>query len=223
MNLEEPAARRRRGAVLEDALLDATWQELCDVGYAAMTIDAVANRAKTSRPVIYRRWATKADLVLAAVDRALHREDIALPDTGSLRGDLIALMRLANERTAPSAVTLAYYLGPYFQETGTSPRDLREAILGHRATSAEAVVDRAAERGEIDADRLTPRLRTLAFDLYRHEALMTLAPVPDEVIEEILDEVFLPLVTMARLTRATPRKSAPPPLNKTDAPHRRRR
>lgn len=222
MDLVEPAARRRRGAVLEDALLEATWQELCDVGYAALTIDAVANRGKTSRPVIYRRWATKADLVLAAVERALHREDIALPDTGSLRGDLIALMRLANQRTAPSAVTLTYYLGPYFQETGTSPRDLREAILGNRATSAEAIVDRAAERGEIDPDRLTPRLRTLAFDLYRHEALMTLAPVPDDVIEEILDEVFLPLVTTARLTPASPRKSASP-RSKTDAPHRRRR
>jgi AcrR family transcriptional regulator len=204
MDLAEPVTRRRRGAVLEDALLEATWQELCDVGYAALTIDAVANRAKTSRPVIYRRWASKADLVLAAVERALRREDIALPDTGSLRGDLIALMRLANVRTAPSTVTLTFHLGPYFQETGTSPRDLREAILGHRATSAEAVVDRAAERGEIDADRLTPRLRTLAFDLYRHEALMTLAPVPDDVIESILDEVFLPLVAPARVTGPPP-------------------
>jgi AcrR family transcriptional regulator len=197
MNLEEPVARRRRGAVLEGALLEATWQELCDVGYAALTFDAVAQRAGTSRPVIYRRWATKPDLVLAAVERALHREDVELPDTGSLRGDLIALMRHANVRTAPSAV-ITYYLGPYFQETGTSPRDLREAILGNRVTTAEIIVDRAVERGEIDADRLTPRLRTLAFDLYRHEALMTLAPVPDEVIEEIIDTVFLPLVTPGR-------------------------
>jgi AcrR family transcriptional regulator len=194
MNLEEPVVRRRRGAVLEDALLEAAWQELVEVGYAALTIDAVAQRAGTSRPVIYRRWATKADLVLAAVARAMHREYVEPPDTGSLRRDLLALMRLANERTAPSAATLTYYLGPYFQETGTSPRDLRRAVLGHRATTAEVVVDRAVERGEIDADRLTPRLRTLAFDLFRHEALMTLAPVPDEVIEEILDEVFLPLV-----------------------------
>jgi AcrR family transcriptional regulator len=197
MNLEEPIARRRRGAVLEAALLEATWQELCDVGYAALTIDAVAQRAGTSRPVIYRRWATKPELVLAAVARALHREDVELPDTGTLRGDLLALMRHANVRTAPSAF-ITYYLGPYFQETGTSPRDLRAAILGNRVTTAEIIVDRAAERGEIDADRLTPRLRTLAFDLYRHEALMTLAPVPDEVIEEIIDDVFLPLVGPGR-------------------------
>jgi AcrR family transcriptional regulator len=194
MDLEEPVVRRRRGAVLEDALLEAAWLELLEVGYAALTIDAVAQRAGTSRPVIYRRWATKADLVLAAVERALHREYVEPPDTGSLREDLLALMRLANERTGSSAATLTYYLGPYFQETGTSPRDLRRAVLGHRATTVEVVIDRAVERGEIDADRLTPRLRTLAFDLFRHEALMTLAPVPDEVIEEIIDEVFLPLV-----------------------------
>jgi AcrR family transcriptional regulator len=198
MDLEEPVARRRRGAVLEDALLEATWQELCDVGYAAVTIDAVAQRAQTSRPVIYRRWATKADLVLAAVERAMHREDVEVPDTGTLRGDMMALMRHANVRMAPSVATLTYHLGAYFQETGTSPRDLRTAILGHRVTAAEIVVDRAAERGEIDPERLTPRLRNLAIDLYRHEALMTLAPVPDRIIEEILDEVFLPLVTRPR-------------------------
>ena len=198
MDLEEPVARRRRGAVLEDALLEATWQELHDVGYAALTIDGVAQRAGTSRPVIYRRWATKADLVLAAVQRALHREAVEVPDTGSLRGDLLTLMRQANHRTAPSAALLAYYLGPYFQETGTTPRDLRASVLGHRTTSIDEVLDRAAERGEIDAARLSPRMRTLAFDLFRHEALMTLAPVPDEVIEGILDEVFLPLVSPTR-------------------------
>jgi hypothetical protein len=95
-------------------------------------------------------------------------------------------------------VLLASYLGAYFQETGTSPADLREAVLGNRVSPIDAAIDRAVARGEVDPARLTPRVRTLAFDLFRHEALMTLKPVPDGVIEQILDEVFLPLVMKRR-------------------------
>jgi AcrR family transcriptional regulator len=187
--------RRRRGAELEHALLQAAWDELFEHGYAALTIDAVAQRAGTSRPVIYRRWPGKAELVLAAVKRAMQEERLAPPDTGSLRGDLVAVARFANERRLGYTALLIYYLGPYFQQTGTSPADLRREIFADHPSSVDLVLDRAVERGEIDASRLTPRLRSLPFDLFRHEALMTLEPVPDDVIDQILDEVFLPLVT----------------------------
>jgi AcrR family transcriptional regulator len=194
VDLEETVVRRRRGAELEAALLDAAWQELRETGYAALTIDAVAQRAGTSRPVLYRRWATKTDLVRAAVEHALRREQRIAPDTGTLRGDLLALMHFANAGRVPAAAGLVYHLGSYFQETGTSPAALRLAVLGDRPSELDQILDRAIERGEIDAARLTPRRRTLAFDLFRHEALMTLAPVPDEVVHEIVDDIFMPLV-----------------------------
>jgi AcrR family transcriptional regulator len=198
VDLDRPVVRRRRGAVLEDALLDSAWEELFESGYAALTIDAVAQRAGTSRTVIYRRWATKAELVRAAVRRAQERTPIEAPDTGSLRGDLLALARQANKRSAPFSATLTYHLGPYFQETGTTPAELREVLVGDRMTLLDVVLERAAERGEVDPARLSPRVRSVPFDLFRHEALMTLAPVPDAVIEEIVDEVFLPLVGAAQ-------------------------
>lgn len=193
MDLDEPV-RRRRGAVLEAALLEATWDVLFDVGYAALTIDAVAQQAGTSRPVIYRRWASKQELVRAAVLHRWRSGEEFVPDTGSLRGDMIAVMRYANEHRAPLSAMLSYYLGPYFLETGTSPADLRKDLFTDRPPSTDVVIDRAVERGEIDPARLTPRVRSVAFDLYRHQALMTLEPVPQPVIEAILDEVFLPLV-----------------------------
>jgi AcrR family transcriptional regulator len=194
VDLEDTVVRRRRGAALDEALLEATWQALFDGGYAALTIDGVAHRARTSRPVIYRRWANKQELVRAAVTWRFQRDNMTAPDTGSVRDDLLALMRYANARRAPLSAMLLYHLGPYFQETGTSPDELRRDMVGDRAMAIDTVLDRAVERGEIDPDRLTPRLRTLAFDLYRHEMLMTLQPVPEAVIEEIIDEVFLPLV-----------------------------
>lgn len=164
-------------------------------GYGALTIDAVAQRAGTSRPVVYRRWATKPELVLAAVGHVAHRDAMAVPDTGSLRGDMLAVMRYANEKRIGFTALLTFYLGGYFQETDTSPADLREVIIGDEPSSVDVIVDRAIERGEVEAARMTPRVRSVAFDLYRHEALMTLKPVPEETLAEIVDTVFLPLAT----------------------------
>ncbi|MFT4084469.1 MAG: TetR/AcrR family transcriptional regulator [Nocardioides sp.] len=186
--------RRRRGAELEDALLDAAWDELVAHGYAGLTIDSVAQRAGTSRPVIYRRWASKPELVRAAVDRMLRADPMTPPDTGSLRGDLLAVLRFANEHRVGVMTLLSSYLGGYFQETGTTPADLRATMLRDRPSPMDAVVDRAIERGEVDPVRATPRIRSLAFDLCRHEALMTLTQVPEEVIEEIVDDIVLPLL-----------------------------
>ena len=99
MHPEAPVgAPRRRGAALDDALLDAAWQELVERGYGALTFDSVAQRAATSRPVIARRWATKPDLVRAAVGHELLRQVIAIPDTGSLREDTLALLRFGLSR-----------------------------------------------------------------------------------------------------------------------------
>jgi AcrR family transcriptional regulator len=194
MDLDGPQ-RRRRGAELESALLDAAWDELVENGYGAFTIDAVAHRAGTSRPVLYRRWPSKPELVRAAVAHVGRRDQMAPPDTGSLRGDMLAAMRFANAERIGFTALLTAYLGGYFQETGTSPADLRDVLMGDQPSVLDVIVDQAIERGEIAADRMTPRLRTLAFDLYRHESLMTLQPVREDVMAEILDEVYLPLVT----------------------------
>ena len=91
------------------------------------------------------------------------------------------------------AAVISVQLGAYYQETGTTPADLREQLLGERPTAMDTVIRRALERA-IDITRLTPRICTLPFDLVRHEALMTLQPIPPETILEIVDDIFLPLV-----------------------------
>jgi AcrR family transcriptional regulator len=192
---DDPAPRRRRGEELEAALLQATWDELAEVGYSALTIDAVAQRAGTSRTVVYRRWSTKRELAEAAVVFASSRHRTELPDTGSLRGDLLALMREANEKRVVLMSLFVIYMGGYFQETGTTPYDLRSLVIEGSGNSLEVVFDRAVERGEVERERLTPRVMTVGPDLFRHEAMMRLGTVPDDVLVSIVDEVFLPLVT----------------------------
>lgn len=192
--------QRRRGAVLVDALLDAAWDELVRGGYAAFTMDAVATRAQTSRAVIYRRWASRDELAFAAMRHHADRNPVAEPNTGNLRGDLILLLQEASARRSEYAVLLSAHMAGLFEETGATLADLRERFLGERANGGlqEIIFRRAIERGELDAARLTPRLTTLAFDLVRHELLMTQRPVPDHVIVEIVDEVVLPVLQGGR-------------------------
>ncbi|GIG22628.1 TetR family transcriptional regulator [Cellulomonas chitinilytica] len=199
MHLDDPdGPKRRRGTELEEALLEAAWAELVDRGYGAFTLEAVAQRAGTSRPVIARRWASKADLVRAAAAHVLWHERMDVPDTGNLRDDIVGLLREANEKRVDSTALLTAYLTGYFQETGTSPAEFRDSVIGGRATSVDVILDRAVARGELSSEHLTPRRRTLAFDLYRHEVLMRLGRVPDDVIVEIVDDLYLPLLGVAR-------------------------
>jgi AcrR family transcriptional regulator len=186
--------QRRRGAALENALLDAAWDELVGKGYPDFTIESVAERAKTSRSVIYRRWPTKPELVRAAVGRAGQKERVVIPDTGSLRDDLVELLRRSNHARGRLGTMMALQLAGYFAETGTSLSELRGAFVVGRGAAVELLMSRAVERGEVDPAKLTPRVVSVPFDLLRHELLMTLKSVPDDVIVSIVDEVFMPLV-----------------------------
>ena len=196
MNLNQDGVRRRRrGQELENALLAAAWDELNEHGYDALTIDAVAARAGTSRPVLYRRWPGKHELVRAAIGYGVALDRAEPPDTGTLRDDVLALLRQANGTRIGLATLLTVQLASYYHETGTSLSDLREALLGGRDSATEQIVRRAVERGEIDPAKLTPRIARLPFDLLRQEVLITFRPLPDDAIMEIVDTIFLPLVT----------------------------
>ncbi len=191
---DSSVTQRRRGAALENALLDAAWAELAEQGYDSFTIESVAQRAQTSRAVLYRRWATKPEIVRAAIGHAGQKERVAIPDTGSLRDDMVELLRRANQSRARIGITLAMQLSGYYAETGTSLSELRNTFVTGHGDAVDTLISRAVDRGDADPAKLSPRVVGVPFDLYRQELLMTLKPVPDTVIEEIVDEVFMPLV-----------------------------
>jgi len=195
---DDGVKRRRRGQQLEEALLDAAVQELTERGYEEFTIDAAAARAGTSRAVLYRRWPGKPELARAAITHLVRQNPVTPPDTGSLREDVIALLRQVNERRVRLATVLLTQLGDFYRATGTSLADLRDALPDGHAPVMDAIVARAVERGEIDPSRLTRRIARLPADLFRAEILTTFAAVPEETIYEIVDTIFLPLVKGAR-------------------------
>jgi AcrR family transcriptional regulator len=189
----DSGASRRRGPELEDAILDAAWAVLVEHGYHGFTYEAVAARAGTSRPVLYRRWPQRDDLLLATLTKFWRL--IAVPDTGSLRDDAIGFLRNADADRAGMITLMSVQLADYFRDTGTSLGELRDTLLPPgQATAFEMIVARAVERGELPDVPRTSRLVNLPLDLLRHDMLLTMRSVSDEAIAEIVDEVWLPLL-----------------------------
>jgi AcrR family transcriptional regulator len=187
-------ATRRRGAELEAAILEAAWELLSERGYAALTYDALAQQARTAKQVIYRRWPTKRDLLFALLDHHGRSIPALHVDTGSLRGDILALMRNSNGRIGDLTAIFSGLVGTHFDEAEVTPREVRSALFGNRASAVDTALARAVDRGEIGGGVIPARVVALPYDLYRHEAIMSLASMPDEVIVEIVDQVWLPLV-----------------------------
>jgi len=95
---DKPANPRRYGKALEKAILAAAWQELKKVGYDKLTFDTVAKRAGTSKAVLYRRWSNRPELVRAAMRNHVSILSEPVPNTGSLRADVILLLeRISNQ------------------------------------------------------------------------------------------------------------------------------
>ncbi|MDI5965457.1 TetR/AcrR family transcriptional regulator [Streptantibioticus silvisoli] len=193
--VSEPARRRRHGEQLESAILAAGWEELIDAGYARLTMASIAARARTSEPVLYRRWANKDQLVLAALDRHRDAHPVAVPDTGTLRGDLLAGLTAVSEALAGFfAIAAGAAFSGLLADTGMSPAQIREQVMGDQLLpQRRPVYQRAHARGEIDLERVPPTVLAMPFDLVRHDLLMDLKPLAPERIRSIVDDLFLPL------------------------------
>jgi AcrR family transcriptional regulator len=190
--------QRRRGEELEAALLEAAWQELVEAGFARLTMESVAARAKTGVAVLYRRWHGKDDLVIAAIRHFATAYPVEAPDTGSLRGDMIALLTSFSATQVGFAATVSAAFSGLLASTGLTPAQTREKILADRTLPSAQVFARAHERGEIDLDRIPPAILTMPSDLMRYDMLMTYQPIPPERILTIVDDLFMPLVALNR-------------------------
>jgi AcrR family transcriptional regulator len=191
-----PVRRRRRGQQLESALLDAAWDELVAVGFANLTMESVATRAHTGIAVLYRRWPNKHELVLAAIAHYGHVHPIETPDTGTLRGDLLALLTaFSKARATFIAVLAAAGFSGLLADTGLTPAQARDKLLrDQRIRSDQIIYQRAHDRGDIVLDRIPPAVLAMPFDLVRHDLLMNLNPLRPKRIHSIIDELFLPLL-----------------------------
>ncbi|MGA8850793.1 MAG: TetR/AcrR family transcriptional regulator [Aeromicrobium sp.] len=192
--VEAAAARPRVEGEREQEILDATLDVLADVGYDRLTMDAVASAARASKATLYRRWETKAILVLEAVIAQKGPIDESL-DTGSLRGDLIASHcagrgGLTDERQIAvfGSVITALSRDPEFAE------EFRTRYVGPKIARTHDLFERARSRGElredVDLDVVAPALAGIVL---HNQFVLGEQPTP-ESITAVIDQVILPAV-----------------------------
>lgn len=177
-------------------MLDAAWDELVEAGFAKLTMESVASRAGTGIAVLYRRWPNKDQLVLAALEHYRNSHPVDIPDTGTLRGDLLAVLTAMGEaRAAFFAIAAAAAFSGLLANTGLTPAQVRDRIIGdQRLSRVRTIYQHAHDRGEIDLERTPSAVLAMPFDLVRHDLLMNLEPLKPTRIQSIIDELFLPLV-----------------------------
>jgi AcrR family transcriptional regulator len=187
---------RRRGRALDIAILEATIVEIDKYGYAALSMERVAERAKASKASLYRRWPTKVELVLAAVYDLLP-DPAATTNTGSLRGDLLVLLRSAAQMLAgPAGAAIRGLISDALRNPELASQ-LRNYTRGRSVAAMADIVRQASERGELPSGTVTVRQLDAGLSVMRFYFLTHGGPVPDQVIVEIVDEVMLPLLRAA--------------------------
>lgn len=191
MTPTETGTRPRVAGERELEILDATLEVLADVGYDLLTMDAVAIRAKASKATLYRRWRGKPELVVAAVTQH-HTTATTAPDTGTLRGDLLAAYCGSGSISDPraqavlAAVVTAMGRDPEFAEI------YRRDFIGPKIAASRGIYERARERGEVHPDADLTILGPSLAGIVLHRAFLLGEAVTPDLVGRVLDEVILP-------------------------------
>jgi AcrR family transcriptional regulator len=185
---------RKRDHTRDPEILDAAIDVLAETGFDGMTIDMVAARAKAGKATIYRRWPSKADLVLDAVAcmKAGELDAEHLPDTGTLRGDLVAMIR---PRSIEEGERKLRIMGGLFGMISSSPEladAVHAAIVEPRAAVNRLFLRRAIGRGEISPDCDVETLAVIAPAMAAFRLLIQKQPVDADFLVSLIDGVLLP-------------------------------
>ena len=169
-----------------------TLELLQEHGYDRFSVEAVATRAKASKATMYRRWPTKADLVLAAFIEGT-RESASPPNTGSLRGDLLEIGRATCERAREHTPTMRAVLNEMSHSPGLQAV-MQEQFVLQRRLVFESVLADAVKRGEIPSAAIHEELFDLMAGYLVFRSVMSDRPPTDETVEAVVDRVLLPLL-----------------------------
>lgn len=190
----KPRLGRKRDHTRDPEILEVALDVLAETGYDGMTIDMVATRAKAGKATLYRRWPSKADLVLDAVV-CMKSKDIdldALPDTGTLRGDLVAMVKPPSIRESERKLKVMAGIASMIARSPELAAAAQSALVEPRASVNRIFFRRAIERGEIPADSDVERLCMIAPAMVAYSVLMLGKPVDREFLVSIIDKIVLP-------------------------------
>jgi AcrR family transcriptional regulator len=194
-----PRLGRKRDHTRDPEILAAAVEVLAEEGYDGMTVDMVAARAKAGKGTLYRRWPSKAELVIDAV-ACMKRGDLqeqALPDTGTLRGDLVAMIRPHSLEENERKLKVMAGLMSMLSRTPELAQAANAAIVEPRAAAIRVLMRRAVERGEISASCDIDALSLISPSMTAYRALIMREPVDRAFLVSLIDGVILPAVGLA--------------------------
>lgn len=187
---------RRRGPVLEQAIVDAAWQELTERGWAGFTVEGVAARSGAAKTVIYRRWRNRVHLAQDMLQRASADARIGFSSSGSLRTDLLGFLE-----------GMSAFLGTPFGDAVRGvicdgDQAAQASILGDEVIVVEvdAMVDQAVARGELSR-RPSAFAMNLGHAVVMAEFLHTGSPPSSAGLAKILDTAWLPALRSSASAR----------------------
>ncbi|MBA2809509.1 TetR/AcrR family transcriptional regulator [Streptomyces sp. KM273126] len=189
---------RRRGAVLERAILDAALEQLSTVGWSGLTMEGVAAGAQTGKAAVYRRWPSKEDLVADALQAGLPQFDEA-PDLGSVREDLLELCRQAREAMFSRP---GFALRSVIHECDTAQVErfngvIVEGVVEPTVKLLRDVINRGIERGEVRPDAANGYVFDAIPAMMMYRSKMCASEWSERDIEEMVDQLMVPLLRSA--------------------------
>jgi AcrR family transcriptional regulator len=200
---EQPARPGRKRDHTRDAdILDATLAVLAEVGYDGMTMDMVAARAKAGKGTVYRRWASKAELVVDAVAQ-MKRDQVDLdnlPDTGTLRGDLLALFKPQSVDEGEYKLRVMAGLASLLSHDRSFADAANAAIVEPWAAAHRMQMYRARERGEIATDADIETAAQIVPSMAAYRALVQRKPFDREFLVSLIDGILLPALRPVQTT-----------------------
>lgn len=177
----------------EAELLAVTLQLLAEHGYDGLTVDAVANTARASKATVYRRWPSKAELVLAAFIEGVCQVAVA-PNTGSLRGDLVKIGETICEHAAQQSSTIRAVLVEVSRHPALADA-MQHQFLDQRKALIEDVLRQAVDRGEIAEAAVTDELWDLLPGYLIYRSIIPNRPPDSRTVRALVDGFILPGLT----------------------------
>lgn len=179
----------------EIELLAVTLELLRQHGYDRLTVEAVASHAKASKATMYRRWPSKADLVLAAVTEGT-RSSVLPPHTGSLRGDLLEFGCAVSRQSCEHASTMRAVLNEMSHHPALRAA-MQEEFVHQRKEAIDTIFAEAVERGEIDADAVSDDIYDLLPGYLVFRSVVSGRPPTEQTVRTLVDDVLLPSLRAA--------------------------
>lgn len=192
-----PTATRRRGEGLLRAIFAATIDQLGACGYSGLTMEGVALCAGTGKASLYRRWPTKDELIIDAISNAVTGSYDA-PETGSVRGDILAILGGMSDMITSAAGRAIYALIRGNARERDFVRLAKIRLMQPRQAQVLEVLRRGAERGEVRPEAVSPLVAQVGIAMIGHLIMLNDGALSRAELTAIVDEILLPLVLTGR-------------------------